>query len=165
MKEVAADFAQSVGDARKLWGWYFALGVVLILVGLYCIWAEGIATLASVLVLGVVHIRRRDRANRRRVRGARRRTRDPAALGGGARHHHRADAAGASRPRRVDDNAFPRGALHLRRDLSVRLCALVAVPELRMGRVRRYREHHPRHIAVDAVAGTRQSGSSVLSLA
>ncbi|MFY9719945.1 MAG: HdeD family acid-resistance protein [Candidatus Cybelea sp.] len=54
MKEVAADFAQSVGDARKLWGWYFALGVVLILVGLYCIWAEGIATLASVLVLGVV---------------------------------------------------------------------------------------------------------------
>jgi uncharacterized membrane protein HdeD (DUF308 family) len=49
-----ADLAQGVADARKLWGWYFALGVVMILIGLYCIWAEGIATLASVLVLGVV---------------------------------------------------------------------------------------------------------------
>ena len=53
MSEVAG-IARSVEDARKLWGWYFALGVVLILTGLFCIWAEGYATLASVLVLGVV---------------------------------------------------------------------------------------------------------------
>ncbi len=54
MREVAADLSQSVADTRKLWGWYFALGIVLILVGLYCIWAEGVATLASVVVLGAV---------------------------------------------------------------------------------------------------------------
>jgi uncharacterized membrane protein HdeD (DUF308 family) len=51
MKEVA-DIAQA--DARKLWGWYFTLGIVMILAGLYCIWAEGRATLAAVLVLGIV---------------------------------------------------------------------------------------------------------------
>ncbi|MFY9739991.1 MAG: HdeD family acid-resistance protein [Candidatus Cybelea sp.] len=47
-----ADVADSVHGAHKLWGWYLAVGIALILVGLYCIWAEGIATMASVIVLG-----------------------------------------------------------------------------------------------------------------
>jgi uncharacterized membrane protein HdeD (DUF308 family) len=47
-----ADVADSVQGAHKLWGWYLAVGIALILVGLYCIWAEGIATMASVIVLG-----------------------------------------------------------------------------------------------------------------
>lgn len=50
MREIAAD----IGQAHRLWGWYVALGIVLILVGLYAIWAETAATLASVIVLGVV---------------------------------------------------------------------------------------------------------------
>jgi uncharacterized membrane protein HdeD (DUF308 family) len=50
MRAIAADISQ----AHKLWGWYVALGVVLILVGIYAIWAEMAATLASVVVLGVV---------------------------------------------------------------------------------------------------------------
>ncbi len=41
-------------QARHLWGWYLALGVVLVLVGCYAIWAETIATLASVIILGIV---------------------------------------------------------------------------------------------------------------
>jgi uncharacterized membrane protein HdeD (DUF308 family) len=44
----------SVSDAHKLWGWYLTVGIALILVGLYCIWAEGVATMASVIVLGAV---------------------------------------------------------------------------------------------------------------
>ena len=51
MKSVVAE---AVGDARKHWGWYLALGVVLMLVGLYCIWAEGLATVGSVIVLGAI---------------------------------------------------------------------------------------------------------------
>ena len=43
-----------VGEARKNWGWFVALGIVLILVGAYCIWAEMAATLASMVVLGAV---------------------------------------------------------------------------------------------------------------
>ncbi len=50
MREIAADIRQ----AHKLWGWYVALGIVLILIGIYAIWAETAATLASVVVLGVV---------------------------------------------------------------------------------------------------------------
>ena len=49
-----AVLGETIVDARKHWGWYLALGVVLMLVGLYCIWAEGLATAASVLVLGAI---------------------------------------------------------------------------------------------------------------
>jgi uncharacterized membrane protein HdeD (DUF308 family) len=51
MKAAAETLAS---EARKQWGWYLALGIVLILVGVYCMWAETRATLASVIVLGVV---------------------------------------------------------------------------------------------------------------
>jgi uncharacterized membrane protein HdeD (DUF308 family) len=40
--------------ARGLWGWYLVLGIVLIVVGCYAIWAESIATLASVILLGAL---------------------------------------------------------------------------------------------------------------
>jgi uncharacterized membrane protein HdeD (DUF308 family) len=36
------------------WGWCLAVGIVLVLVGLYCIWAEALATAVSVFVLGGV---------------------------------------------------------------------------------------------------------------
>lgn len=39
-------------EDQRLWVWYLALGIALILIGLYCIWAEGIATMASVILLG-----------------------------------------------------------------------------------------------------------------
>jgi uncharacterized membrane protein HdeD (DUF308 family) len=44
----------AIGEARKNWGWYLALGIVLMLTGVYCIWAEGLATVASVVVLGAI---------------------------------------------------------------------------------------------------------------
>lgn len=50
MKQIVQDVAQ----ARSNWGWYVALGILMILVGLYAIWAEGAATLASVFALGIV---------------------------------------------------------------------------------------------------------------
>jgi uncharacterized membrane protein HdeD (DUF308 family) len=50
MRQIVADATQ----ARRDWGWYVALGVLLILVGIYAIWAEGAATLASVFALGIV---------------------------------------------------------------------------------------------------------------
>src|SRR5690242_16006430 len=43
-----------VEEARRRWGWFLALGIVLILVGIYCIYAEMAATLASMVVLGIV---------------------------------------------------------------------------------------------------------------
>lgn len=49
-----AQIIQDAAQARKDWGWYVALGVLLILVGAYAIWAEGTATLASVFALGIV---------------------------------------------------------------------------------------------------------------
>jgi uncharacterized membrane protein HdeD (DUF308 family) len=45
------DFLQR---ARHLWGWYLALGIILIVIGCYAIWAESVATLASVILLGVL---------------------------------------------------------------------------------------------------------------
>src|SRR5579871_3376124 len=50
MRQIVADAA----EAQKNWGWYVALGILFILVGLYAIWAEGAATLASVFALGIV---------------------------------------------------------------------------------------------------------------
>jgi uncharacterized membrane protein HdeD (DUF308 family) len=40
--------------AREIWGWYLVLGIILIVVGCYAIWAESIATLASVVLLGAL---------------------------------------------------------------------------------------------------------------
>ncbi len=51
---IAGAAVEAVGEARKNWGWYLALGIVLMLTGLYCMWAEGLATVASVVVLGVI---------------------------------------------------------------------------------------------------------------
>jgi uncharacterized membrane protein HdeD (DUF308 family) len=54
MKTIAGDIAASVDQARKNWGWYLALGILLILVGFYAIWAGEAATIASIIVLGIV---------------------------------------------------------------------------------------------------------------
>ncbi len=54
MKTLAEGAALSVDRAHKEWGWYMALGIVLILTGAYAIYAGEAATLASILVLGVV---------------------------------------------------------------------------------------------------------------
>jgi uncharacterized membrane protein HdeD (DUF308 family) len=54
MKAAVADVVGSIQAAHKMWGWYLALGIGLIVVGAYAIYAETIATMASVLVLGAV---------------------------------------------------------------------------------------------------------------
>jgi uncharacterized membrane protein HdeD (DUF308 family) len=46
--------AESIHEAHKQWGWYLALGIVLILVGLLAIMSEVAATLASVIFLGAL---------------------------------------------------------------------------------------------------------------
>lgn len=50
MQQIASD----VSTAHRQWGWYLALGILLILVGFYAIYAEGLATLASIFALGFV---------------------------------------------------------------------------------------------------------------
>ena len=50
MQQIASD----ASTAHRQWGWYLALGILLILVGFYAIYAEGLATLASVFALGIV---------------------------------------------------------------------------------------------------------------
>jgi uncharacterized membrane protein HdeD (DUF308 family) len=50
VKEVAGDLAA----AHRQWGWYLAVGILLILVGAYALYAEGLATLASIVALGAV---------------------------------------------------------------------------------------------------------------
>jgi len=55
MKTIAEDIAGDVKQqAHKQWGWYMALGIILILTGIYAIYAGEAATVASVLVLGAV---------------------------------------------------------------------------------------------------------------
>jgi uncharacterized membrane protein HdeD (DUF308 family) len=54
MRQTITDSAASIEAARKQWGWYLALGIVLILVGIYAISSEAVATLASVIVIGAV---------------------------------------------------------------------------------------------------------------
>jgi uncharacterized membrane protein HdeD (DUF308 family) len=54
MRTIAEDAAASLRQAHKEWGWYLALGILLILVGVYAIVSGEAATLASVIVLGVV---------------------------------------------------------------------------------------------------------------
>lgn len=50
MKQIAMD----VEAAHRQWGWFLALGILLIVVGIYAIYAEGLATLASVVAIGFV---------------------------------------------------------------------------------------------------------------
>ena len=40
--------------AHKAWGWYFALGIVLVLLGAVAVIGETAATLASVVALGAI---------------------------------------------------------------------------------------------------------------
>jgi uncharacterized membrane protein HdeD (DUF308 family) len=54
MKSIVSEAAGAIGEARRLWGWYLAVGIALILIGAYCIWAEVLTTVASVVVLGAV---------------------------------------------------------------------------------------------------------------
>jgi uncharacterized membrane protein HdeD (DUF308 family) len=54
MRRMAADVAGSIQEAHRMWGWYLALGVLLILVGGYAIVNGMAATLASVIVLGIL---------------------------------------------------------------------------------------------------------------
>jgi uncharacterized membrane protein HdeD (DUF308 family) len=51
---LASNVVESVQQTRREWGWYFALGILLIAVGIYAIYSGSAATLASVVVLGVV---------------------------------------------------------------------------------------------------------------
>lgn len=53
---IMSGLESQVTEARRSWGWFVALGIVLILVGAYCIWAEIAATLAAIVVLGAVLI-------------------------------------------------------------------------------------------------------------
>ena len=39
---------------KNMWGWYLALGILLIAAGVYALWAGAAATLASVIAIGVV---------------------------------------------------------------------------------------------------------------
>jgi len=50
MRQIAWD----VQAAHRQWGWYLAVGILLIVVGIYAIYAEGLATLASVIAIGFV---------------------------------------------------------------------------------------------------------------
>lgn len=48
MRTIAADIAGSVQQAHKMWGWYLALGILLILVGIYAIANDIAASFVSV---------------------------------------------------------------------------------------------------------------------
>ena len=56
MNTVLTNVAESVSEAHKQWGWYLALGILLTVVGLFCLWAETLATYASVIAFGAVLI-------------------------------------------------------------------------------------------------------------
>ena len=48
MREAVADVVRPIQRAHKMWGWYLTLGVALILLGAYCIYADVSATFASI---------------------------------------------------------------------------------------------------------------------
>ena len=54
MSTVIDNFAESVRETRKEWGWYLALGILLIAIGAFAIYSGYAATQASVIVLGAV---------------------------------------------------------------------------------------------------------------
>jgi uncharacterized membrane protein HdeD (DUF308 family) len=54
MRTFASAMAESAQEARREWGWYLALGILLIVVGVYAIYSGATATLASIIVLGAL---------------------------------------------------------------------------------------------------------------
>ena len=51
MNNIISDSLQA---AHQAWGWYFALGIVHVLLGIVAVIAETAATLASVVALGAI---------------------------------------------------------------------------------------------------------------
>ena len=54
--DVESDFSESIKQARKAWGWYSALGAALLALAAYCVYAETLATVALIIVIGAVLI-------------------------------------------------------------------------------------------------------------
>jgi uncharacterized membrane protein HdeD (DUF308 family) len=54
MKAIVADAARSARDLQTLWGWYLALGIFLVLAGVYVIYAGTAGTVASVIMLAAM---------------------------------------------------------------------------------------------------------------
>ena len=54
MTSIISQFNETVETIRKEWGWFLALGLGLIALGLFAIVYEQIATLASVSALGIM---------------------------------------------------------------------------------------------------------------
>jgi uncharacterized membrane protein HdeD (DUF308 family) len=48
--------ASAEEELHRKWGWYVALGILMVVLGGYCVYAEIAATLASVLILGGILI-------------------------------------------------------------------------------------------------------------
>ncbi len=53
MNTIVSEMSASIEAARKDWGWFLALGIGLIILGIALIVYEGIGTLASIYALGV----------------------------------------------------------------------------------------------------------------
>ena len=92
-----SQIVQDVAQARNNWGWYVALGIVLILVGIYAIWAEGAATVASVWALGIVLVIAGIAQLITGIHGSRSRTHHFAAVSWSSGHHRGTVADRASR--------------------------------------------------------------------
>ena len=54
MSTFVNEIAESVRESRKEWGWYVALGILLIAVGVYAIMSGYAGTRASVIVIGII---------------------------------------------------------------------------------------------------------------
>ena len=54
MSTLVNNITESVRETRKEWGWYLALGILLMAVGVFAIYSGYAATRASVIVLGAV---------------------------------------------------------------------------------------------------------------
>jgi len=54
MKATTADIFMSAPDIQKNWGWYLAVGIAMIALGIYAIYAEHSATTVSIVLLGVI---------------------------------------------------------------------------------------------------------------
>lgn len=51
---IAGDIRAGLSTAHRDWGWVMALGAVLVVLGIFSIVYEGIATLASITALGII---------------------------------------------------------------------------------------------------------------
>ncbi len=54
MNTMVGDIRAGLGAAHKEWGWFLALGIALIVLGVLAIIYEGTATLASIAALGII---------------------------------------------------------------------------------------------------------------